>query len=251
MKKEGCILRRIPLPFLTNSKRRQRPGKCRIPRVKHHHQSTEIEETALLLLSRKQPVGPQTIGHKALTEYEINAFLGKYAVVQHDEYVTGSFTAKSKRKGDPIPGIAQECLSILEDCFGFVEKEFRDLVERNATYPATEYALGSKTTVIHEKGEIIPDKIPSLLEKYCGRGDSPRKNEEIFKTPSDTPERMYSTDYGYRNPQTGDKWHKNYNRLFNSATGESMIMTSYGYYNSKTGEKWHTTNYGLIKSGDN
>jgi hypothetical protein len=211
-------------------------------------------------LSQKQIIEPPATERKALTEYEINAFVGRYATVQHDEYTAGSYTAKSLRKGDPLPKIGERCRSILERCFDFNEREFKELVERHATYVTTEYAPGSRTTVIHEQGEIIPERIPSLLQEYCGGNDSAgrepssastRKDEEIFKTPPDMRERMYPTHYGYHNPQTGAKWHKNYDRLHNPVTGESLIKTDYGYYNPKTGEKWYTTIYGLIKSNEN
>ena len=187
---------------------------------------------------------PRITERKGLGDYEINAFLNKYATVQHDEYAAGSYTAKSKRKGDSIPRIGQQCLSILAHCPGFDESEFRGLVERYATYGTTEYAPGSSTTVIHDKGEIIPDKIPSLLRSYCRYegSDYVEDNAPGIKTENtekrddkDIQKGKPKTNPGAIDTRTGEFYPAVPGGIINPRTGQFMPDVGGGYIDPRTG----------------
>jgi hypothetical protein len=197
--------------------------------------------------NRVEEIGgvPET-EHKRFDEGKFRAFLGKYCTYQQDVYEAGSRTAVKHRKGEIINHLVSEFRDAFMMNPDFDEGSFREFVERYGTHQSDVYASRSKTSILHRKGDIIPERIPSLFRQFSGEYQRPERGtaeqQEKRKIVKPGPPK------DDRDPQPGEFLPRSGTGVINPRTGEFYPPSGpSGYINLRTGEIYPKSGQGAIK----
>ena len=193
--------------------------------------------------------------YQRFDERKFQAFLNKYCTYQQDVYEFRS-TAVKHRKGETIT----QLVPIFREAFmtnpNYYERGFSELVERYGTYQSDVYSPGSKTSIQHRKGDIIPERVLSLFKQFTGQYQKPEKRRAVHeeeekvvkpvssddKKSKDDKEPMSGDFLPLENPKRSDSG------VYNPRTGEYYPPSGpNAYINLRTGEIYPKSGSGAIK----
>jgi hypothetical protein len=202
--------------------------------------------------SEDQRAGVEEMGrvpgseYKRFDEGKFKAFLNKYCTYQQDVYEAGSRTAVKHRKGEIINHLVSEFHEAFMMSPDYDEGGFGKFVERFGTHQSDVYAPGSKTSIQHRKGDIIPERMPSLFRQFSGEYQRPEKRraEQEEKRKIVKPEPSKDD----RDPRHGEFLPRSGKGVINPRTGEFYPPSGpSGYINLRTGEIYPKSGQGAMK----
>lgn len=197
----------IPEKYLGKTKVRENPesSERKAPSTSRNPQYTYP-------LRRQPPVTKQVNEDSqecGLGEYETNAFMMRYL-------------------GGGRSPLAPKCRDILKKCCNYSHRGFAEIVDK--------YAKDAKWNV-------IPERIPGLLSRYCGNGSY--ETDNTYTIPAEVEEPPTKKKYtretnplpnpGAINTRTGEFYPGVAGGIINPRTGEFMPDVGGGYIDPKTG----------------
>jgi hypothetical protein len=192
--------------------------------------------------------------YQRFDERKLQAFLNKYCTYQQEVYESRS-TAVKHRKGETITQLVPSFREAFMENPNYDERGFSELVERYGTYQSDVYSPGSKTSIQHRKGDIIPERVLSLFKQFTGQYQKPEKRRAVHEEEEKVVKPVSSDDKkskDYKEPISGDflpleNPKRSDSGVYNPRTGEYYPPSGRdGYINPRTGEFYPKTRGGAI-----